>query len=213
MVILYNINAFIIYKYNTPLNQMTTPLAIKPSRPPLVYNFYHTCVYYKCHKTCEDDADIKKQKGLPNDELESNRHFVTTAYQLDMLSAFRVPETNDCIAEADAVSKNMDDLYEHLKTSKICRELMVLAAAHLKSDDMRKGLAVLYSFQYMHFMHLAVALSFVFALETYVSTNNLTSLNKPIDQIDINIGDAFDAAVNHKGFVEQIEIFKKMLQV
>jgi hypothetical protein len=98
-----------------------------------------------------DIAD-KQKKGIPNNELLENCAFVNTAYQLDILSLFCVQDTGSD-SDIERVSAELDNLYVYIQSNKTCQELMLLAASKLDSIDPKIGLTVLYSFQYMHFMH------------------------------------------------------------
>ena len=125
----------------------------------LNYNFSYDCVYYELHKICELDIEDKKKKGIPNNELIENCAFVNTAYQIDILSIFCVPDIGSD-NDLNQVTAELDNLYEHIRSNKMCQELMLLAASKLDSVDPKIGLTILYSFQYMHFMHNIVASTF-----------------------------------------------------
>jgi hypothetical protein len=151
----------------------------------LNYNFSHKCIYYDLHKICESDIACKKQNGVSNNELFENTAFVNTAYQIDLLTIFCVPDTGSN-TDIDNVSSKLDALYLHLQSNKACQDLMLLAASKLDSVDPKIGLSILYSFHYMYFMH------------DIVSTFEKVEQNQ--------------TKMNEVGTFEQVELLKKMLR-
>jgi hypothetical protein len=122
----------------------------------LQYNYAHSCDYYNLHEICEADALDKKTQGIENPELIENCAFVDTAYQMDLLEIFGVPSSGMDV-DMDLVRDELVKLYDRLKNNTLCVQLMTAAAAQIESTHLTEGLMVLYSFQYMHLMHLFVS--------------------------------------------------------
>jgi len=161
----------------------------------LNYNFSHNCVYYDLHAICELDIAHKKKNGVQNNELIENRAFVDTSYQIDILSIFCVPDTGSD-KDIERASVELDNLYLHIQSNKTCQELMLLAASTLDSVDLKTGLIVLYSFQYMNFVHNIMA-----ALKNIKGAEDIPLFNLCDNNALIN-----------NGLFDQVELLKEMLR-
>lgn len=125
-----------------------------------MYNTSFECRYHRDDIFLETDNVNENQKNYIRDIL----------YREDLICVFNI-EMNDTMNVFEA---SIDELFERLKDSDELVSLMKQKAGMLLSDDPKKGLIILYSYDYMHATHPCVV--------EYLETNQISKKNLNILQ-------------------------------
>jgi hypothetical protein len=121
-----------------------------------MYNTKFECRYYK------DDVILDTDNVTENDIIFIRNYL----YKEDLLNIFSI--NYDDIEEVFEMSIN--ELYKKIKDCQILKEFMEKAASTIIfSTDIKKGLCILYSYDYMHITHKCIS--------EYLDTGNISEEN------------------------------------
>ena len=121
-----------------------------------MYNTKFECRYYK------DDV-ILDTDDVTESEISFIRNYL---YKEDLLNIFTIDYSNN----QEAFENSIYELYEKIKDSEFLKELMKKASSIIFSSDIKHGLCILYSYDYMYMTHKCVS--------DYLDTGNISEENK-----------------------------------
>lgn len=121
-----------------------------------MYNTKFVCRYYK------DDV-ILDTDDVTESEISFIRNYL---YKEDLLNIFTIDYSNN----QEAFENSIYELYEKIKDSEFLKELMKKASSIIFSSDIKHGLCILYSYDYMYMTHKCVS--------DYLDTGNISEENK-----------------------------------
>lgn len=108
-----------------------------------MYNSKFQCRYHK------DDV-ILDTDNVTKNEINFIRNYL---YKEDLLNIFYI-EYNEY---QEVFGKSISELYKKIKDCEFLKELMKKAASIIFSSDIKDGLCVLYSYDYMYMTHKCVS--------------------------------------------------------
>lgn len=120
-----------------------------------MYNSKFQCRYHK------DDV-ILDTDNVTENEINFIRNYL---YKEDLLNIFYI-EYNEY---QEVFGKSISELYEKIKDCEFLKELMKKASSIIFSSDIKHGLCVLYSYDYMYMTHKCVS--------DYLDTGNICEEN------------------------------------
>ena len=120
-----------------------------------MYNTTFECRYHK------DDV-ILDTDDVTQDEINFIRNYL---YKEDLLTIFNI----DYGDEQDIFENSITELYEKIKECHILKELMEKASSIVFSPDIKYGLCILYSYDYMFITHKCIS--------EYLNTGNISQEN------------------------------------
>lgn len=120
-----------------------------------MYNTKFECRYYK------DDV-ILDTDDVTDSEINFIRNYL---YKEDLLTIFNID-----YGDSDEVFENsISELYKKIKDCELLKELMEKASKNIFSNDIKNGLCILYSYDYMYMTHKCVS--------EYLDTGNISEQN------------------------------------
>lgn len=120
-----------------------------------MYNTKFQCRYHK------DDVILDT-----DDVTEQEIHFIRNyLYKEDLLTILNI----DYGDGEDIFENSMTELYEKIKDSEILNNIMEKASSIILSNDLKNGLCILYSYDYMYLTHKCIS--------EYLDTGNITQEN------------------------------------
>jgi len=120
-----------------------------------MYNTNFECRYYK------DDV-ILETDNVNENEIHIIRNYL---YKEDLLNIFNI----DYGDTEEVFENSISELYEKIKNCKILKEFMEKASTIIFSNDIKNGLCILYSYDYMYITHRCVS--------EYLDTGNISEKN------------------------------------
>jgi len=120
-----------------------------------MYNTNFECRYYK------DDV-ILETDNVNENEIHFIRNYL---YKEDLLNIFNI----DYGDTEEVFENSISELYEKIKNCKILKEFMEKASTIIFSNDIKNGLCILYSYDYMYLTHKCVS--------QYLDTGNISEEN------------------------------------
>lgn len=120
-----------------------------------MYNTNFECRYHK------DDV-ILETDDVTQDEINFIRNYL---YREDLLTIFTIDYGDD----QEMFENSISELYEKIKECEILKELMEKASTIIFSNDIKNGLCILYSYDYMYMTHKCVS--------EYLDTGNISEQN------------------------------------
>jgi viroplasmin and RNaseH domain-containing protein len=120
-----------------------------------MYNTNFECRYYK------DDV-ILETDNVNENEIHFIRNYL---YKEDLLNIFNIDYGNT----EEVFENSISELYEKIKNCKILKEFMEKASTIIFSNDIKNGLCILYSYDYMYLTHKCVS--------QYLDTGNISEEN------------------------------------
>lgn len=98
--------------------------------------------FYNTDDIFEGAGDLSNEdKDIIRDEV----------YRQEFLAIFGLSSYDD-----EKMAYELEELYNKLNTSSFFRDIMKKSAAELMIDDARFGIAIMYSYEYMHLAHKCV---------------------------------------------------------
>ena len=120
-----------------------------------MYNTKFECRYYK------DDVILDT-----DDVTENETNFIRNyLYKEDLLNIFTI----DYNENQEVFENSVSELYEKIKHCEFLKELMEKASSIIFSSDIKNGLCILYSYDYMYITHKCVS--------EYLDTGNISEKN------------------------------------
>jgi len=120
-----------------------------------MYNTNFECRYYK------DDV-ILDTDDVTENQINFIRNYL---YKEDLLNIFYIDYDDNEEVFENAIA----ELYEKIKECKILKELMEKASTIIFSNNIKNGLCILYSYDYMYMTHKCVS--------EYLDTGNICEKN------------------------------------
>lgn len=121
-----------------------------------MYNTKFACRYYK------DDVFLDTDNVTEN-EISFIRNYL---YKEDLLNIFTIDYSDN----EEVFENSIYKLYEKIKDCEFLKELMKKASSIIFSNDIKYGLCILYSYDYMYMTHKCVS--------DYLDTGNISQENK-----------------------------------
>jgi len=121
-----------------------------------MYNTKFVCRYYK-EDVFLDTDDVTEY------EISFIRNYL---YKEDLLNIFTIDYSDN----QEVFENSIYELYEKIKDSEFLKELMKKASSILFLSDIKYGLCILYSYDYMYMTHKCVS--------DYLDTGNISEENK-----------------------------------
>lgn len=120
-----------------------------------MYDTKFECRYHRDDVFLETDVVTDEEKNFIRNIL----------YKEDLLTIFNI----DYDEYEEVFENSITELYEKIKNCKILKELMEKASSILFLNDIKNGLCILYSYDYMYITHMCVS--------EYLSTGNISEEN------------------------------------
>ncbi len=125
-----------------------------------MYNTKFECRYHK------DDVILDT-----DDVTEQEIHFIRNyLYKEDLLTILNI----DYGDGEDIFENSMTELYEIIKDSEILNNIMEKASSIILSNDLKNGLCILYSYDYMYLTHKCIS---EYLDAGHISEENVNLLN------------------------------------